>query len=270
MRLRVSIGSEQGAEKLSGKGQRGIAFESGRAKLVGRLFLADGTRPGPTALVLHGIPGIEQNHDIAQALRGGGWNAAIFHYRGCWGSKGPFRIRDMLDDVRAAVDHLTSGAVRDVDPTRLIAIGHSLGGWAAVLAACEDLRLRGVGVYGMIPDPRWYEDSEELIESDCVPWLDGITARDFKHEYASLDDRHSPIDRVHELAPRPLLVVHGAKDEGVPIADAEAFFRRAAEPKSLAVHPEADHDFTWHRAWLTREIVSWTRRLTRGHTFAST
>ena len=246
---------------MSGTGQRGLVFESGGVKLVGRIFLAEGERPAPTALVLHGVPGIEQNHDVAHALRGAGWNAAVFHYRGCWGSKGAFTIRGMLDDVRAAVDHLSGGGVDAVDPRRLVAVGHSLGGWAAVLAACDDSRLGGVAVCGAIPDARWYEDSEELLESDCVPFLDGVTARGFKEEYTGLDDRYSPIERVRELAPRPLLVVHGGADDGVPLADAEKLFHRAAEPKRLAVHPEADHDFTRHRPWLCGEVVAWARAL---------
>ena len=39
-------------------------------------------------VILHGIPGIEKNHDLAHAFRDAGMSAVIFHYRGSWGSGG--------------------------------------------------------------------------------------------------------------------------------------------------------------------------------------
>ena len=65
--------------------------------------------------------------------------------------------------------------------------------------------------------------------------------------------------QIGRLAPRPLLVVHGGADQGVPLRDARALYERAGEPKELRVHPEADHDFTWHRDWLQETLVRWLR-----------
>ena len=50
--------------------------------------------------------------------------------------------------MTAAVDHLQSGEYPSVDMERLAVVGHSLGGWAAILAAAADERLRAVVVYG--------------------------------------------------------------------------------------------------------------------------
>jgi hypothetical protein len=44
-------------------------------------------------LLLHGCPGLQQNGDLAVALRDRGWNALIFHYRGSWGSGGRYDLR---------------------------------------------------------------------------------------------------------------------------------------------------------------------------------
>ena len=109
---------------------------------MGTLYLARGGSPKPTVLLLHGCPGLEQNRDLAASLRDRGRNALVFHYRGCWGSEGRYDLRTIPADVTAAVDHLQTGEYPTVDPARLAVLGHSLGGWAALLAAADDDRLR--------------------------------------------------------------------------------------------------------------------------------
>ena len=97
-------------------------------------------------LLLHGCPGLEKNLDLAAALRDRGWNALMFHYRGCWGSAGRYDLRTIPRDVIAAVDYL-AGCPR-VDAGRIAVVGHSLGGWAALVTAAVEPRLRAVAVYG--------------------------------------------------------------------------------------------------------------------------
>ena len=48
------------------QGQIGVYFDSEGHRLLGTLFLARGDAPKPTAVILHGIPGVEKNHDLAQ------------------------------------------------------------------------------------------------------------------------------------------------------------------------------------------------------------
>jgi dipeptidyl aminopeptidase/acylaminoacyl peptidase len=91
------------------EGITGVTFDSDGHRLLGTLYLARGREPKPTALLLHGCPGLEQNADVAVALRDRGWNSLVFHYRGCWGSSGGYDLRTILRDVTAAVDHLHGG-----------------------------------------------------------------------------------------------------------------------------------------------------------------
>src|SRR5579885_1078123 len=48
---------------------------------------------------------------------------------------------------------------------------------------------------------------------------------------------------VEELAPRPLLLVHGTADTILPHQSSEAIFERAREPKTLKLFAGADHRF---------------------------
>ena len=64
------------------EGITGVTFDSDGHRLIGTLYLARGGTPKPTVLLLHGCPGLQQNADLAVALRDRGWNSLVFHYRG--------------------------------------------------------------------------------------------------------------------------------------------------------------------------------------------
>ena len=243
------------------QGQIGVFFDSGGHRLLGTLFLARGDAPKPTAVILHGIPGIEKNYDLAHALRDSGWNSLIFHYRGSWGSEGRYVLRTILDDVWAALDHLSSGRYPQVDRACLVLVGHSLGGWAAVLAAARDLRVRAVAVYEVIADPRSVPFTAADASAGFTPWLQGLTPEGFAAQWQALDAPCAPVEQVARLASRSLLVLHSRADEVVPVSQAQALYARAGEPRTLVIHPEANHSFTWHRPWLRDQILGWLDHL---------
>jgi alpha-beta hydrolase superfamily lysophospholipase len=49
---------------------------------------------------------------------------------------------------------------------------------------------------------------------------------------------------VNEVAPRPLLLIHGSADTILPPQSSEAIYERALEPKTLKIIPGADHRLT--------------------------
>lgn len=242
-------------------GQTGITFDSHGFRLLGRLFLAQGDSPKPTALILHGLPGIEQNYDIALALRDHGWNAIIFHYRGCWGSQGVYHFPTLPDDVRACIDYLSSGDQPQVDAARLALIGHSMGGWAAVMAAAQDERPRAVVAIAPVIKPALLHFDE--TPEGYAPWLTGLTDETFSAAWRALAaDPHGDASRfAARIAPRPLLVVHAEHDADVPFEHGKALFDSASEPRQMITHPEANHAFTWHRPWLRQQVLGWLDEL---------
>ena len=56
-----------------------------------------------------------------------------------------------------------------------------------------------------------------------------------------------PVDVLGELAPRPLLVIHGSDDRITPLELGRELFAAAAEPKALHVSPGAGHMSPWVR-----------------------
>jgi len=239
----------------------GVTFGSEGHDLLGVLYLAHGSEPKPTVLLLHGCPGLEQNLDLATELRDRGWNTLVFHYRGCWGSPGRYDLRTITTDVAAAVDYLQSGEHPSVDPDRIAVIGHSLGGWAAVLAATRDHRLRAVAVCGAVADLGGMQRSGLLVSAaeihEEITRFVAAQPDEFLQQWAEVAAKPQPIDLADSISPRPLLIVHGSDDEWIPVEQARALRERAGEPHRYVEISGANHSFSWHRAHLRQLVADW-------------
>jgi uncharacterized protein len=237
-------------------GITGVTFASAGARLLGTLYLARGGEPKPTALLLHGCPGLQQNGDLAADLRDRGWNALIFHYRGSWGSGGRYDLRTVPADVTAAVDALSSGAYPQVDPRRLAVVGHSLGGWAAVLAAAGDRRLRAVAACAAAVDIGALSLDDTGIEREFARFL-AVTPAEFRRQRDEAAATLDPLEAVAAIAPRPLLVVHGTADRWVPVTQARRLAGRAGQPVRYVEIDGAGHDFAWQRGQFRGLVTGW-------------
>ena len=237
-------------------GITGVTFTSDGHRLLGTLYLARGGEPKPTALLLHGCPGFQQNGDLAVALRDRGWNSLIFHYRGSWGSGGCYDLRAVPADVTAAVDHLASGAYPPVNPGRLAVVGHSLGGWAAILAAAHDPRLRAVAVCAAAVDIGALDLGPVEIERQFTRFL-AVTPDEFRRQRDEAAARLDALAAVAAIAPRPLLVVHGTADRWVPVTQARRLVERARQPVRYEEIDGAGHDFAWQRSGLRDLVIGW-------------
>lgn len=237
------------------EGITGVTFDSDGHRLVGTLYLARGDEPKPTALLLHGCPGLEKNLDLAVLLRDRGWNALLFHYRGCWGSAGRYDLRTVPRDVTAAVGYL-AGCPR-VDPGRIAVVGHSLGGWAAIVTAAAEPRLRAVAVYGAAARlGAGLALSLAEIEQEFTRFL-AVAPGEFAAQRDEAAERMDGLAAVAAISPRPLLVVHGTEDRWVPVEQARELRERAGPPCRYVEVEGANHAFSWHRALLLNLIAGW-------------
>lgn len=233
----------------------GVIIRSSGESLLGALYLGEGDGPRPTALVMHGIPGIEKNTDIAYALRDAGWNALIFHYRGSWGSSGRYSLAGIPGDVIVALDELTNGKY-PVDAERIALIGHSLGGWAAIVSAAHDSRVKSVVTIGGISDMRsWHLSYESATE--YASFLSGISGTDLLSQFRALEQTRNPVDVVSDFEADSILIVHGSDDKEVPIEQAYALHKMSNGVTDLRMIADADHSFSHHRAQMVETVVSW-------------
>jgi uncharacterized protein len=130
-----------------------LAFESEGARLNGIFYLPAGPGPHPVVVLLHGNPGNERNLDVAQALRRAGYATLYFNYRGSWGSGGTFSRTHALEDVNAALRFVRSPLAAQryrADSGRVALVGHSMGGWLALLTAARDPQVACVGALDFV------------------------------------------------------------------------------------------------------------------------
>jgi len=115
-----------------------LQLPSAGSLLQGFMYKANGAKPHPTLLLLHGFPGNERNLDLAQAVRTHGWNVIYFNYRGSWGSQGEFTFRHCVEDAKNIYDYLRANAAKfQVDPNHIALFGHSMGGFVCLKALQE-------------------------------------------------------------------------------------------------------------------------------------
>lgn len=146
-----------------------------------------------------------------------GWAAMTFTFRGCGTSEGDFSMQGWVDDLRAAIDHLNE----EVSPSGIWLVGTNTGGALALCVAADDPRVNGCALLGARADfddwagqpRRFLEHAREIgaIRTPSFPPAFDEWSRELR--------RFRPEDAARRFAPRPLLVMHGADDESVPVAD---------------------------------------------------
>ena len=122
-------------DKTFPAGSTELFIPSANSLLAGLLYKANGTQKHPTLLLLHGYPGNERNLDIAQVVRGHGWNVIYFDYRGSWGSQGKFSFKHCVEDVinTVAFCNKYQDSLK-IDTSNIVLFGHSMGGWVSLKA----------------------------------------------------------------------------------------------------------------------------------------
>lgn len=219
------------------------------------MWLAKGEKPRPTVLLLHGLPGIDQNHDLAYALKSAGWNCLIFHYQGSWGSEGSYSLHNVLPDIDQALEFLADHP--DVDNDNIVVCGHSLGGWAAVMTGVRHSTVKAVISMAGVSDWSIMGMNEEFA-AGTIQFLADIPPAHLIQESKQLENA---VDVVDQLNGRPLLAVHGTEDPGVPVRHSKGLIERYPTHSKLQIIQGADHGFSWEREELIETIVGWLKGL---------
>jgi uncharacterized protein len=190
-------------------------------------------------LLCHGNAGnIGDRVAHAALLTAAGFDVLLFDYRGYGRSRGRPTEQGTYRDARVAREALLGQA--GVDPARVLYLGESLGGAIALELAIEHPPA------GLILQSAF--TSVQAMARLHYPFIPRALVPD---AYPSL-----------RLIPRlraPLLVLHGARDEIVPVMDGEELYRAAPEPKRIEVFDAAHNDMVGPR-WI-ETIADWAQSL---------
>ena len=163
-----------------------------------------------------------------------GFNVLALDYRGYGGSQGEPSLPGVQLDVDAAMQALLRRP--DVDPTRIIVFGQSLGGALAIHYVAHS-RFRD-SVRALIVDSAFsdYERiGREKLAAAVITWPFQWFAS------LAIDNRFSPEASVGLLSPIPVLFIHGDADGIVPLHHSQRLFELAGFPKELWVVPGVGH-----------------------------
>ena len=237
------------------------------------VYVAAGPGPHPAVVLLHGFPGNERNLDLAQDIRRAGWDVLYFDYRGSWGSPGEFSFSHGIEDTAAAIDYARSAQMARIlrlDPSRIVLIGHSMGGFMAVQAAAADGGILGVALisaadFGGRIGPPLSKDREPgtiralsaAYDRDGMEPLSGCTAEGLAHEMIANATQWSFMGKINALKTRPLLIV--TSEDAYARGD-QAFasaLRHAGNDRVATLHLPTDHVYSDQRGALSGAVLRW-------------
>jgi pimeloyl-ACP methyl ester carboxylesterase len=247
-----------------------VFFDSHGDRLNGHIYLANGAGPHPTVILLHGFPGNEKNLDLAQALRRDGFNVLFFHYRGAWGSEGTYSFTHLIEDVGAAADFLRAHAADyRVDADKLITIGHSMGGFAALQGAARDPAIAcaaGIAPANIGARATAFDESPEFeagfrAYSDSLQMLHGYSGEAGVAEIRANAGTFELQNLTPGLEGKKVLIVGGDKDASVSLDGVIRPLISAyeADPaiQTTGVVLSGDHSFSWSREALINTVADW-------------
>ena len=215
---------EQQARKYS-PAMHGVQIMGKRGRLFSVIYTAGGEKPRPTVLLLHGIPGNEQNMDLAQELRRNGFHVITFHYSGCFGSDGNYALSHNIEDANTVLDYICSDIQYGFDKERIFVVGHSIGGFVASHLSALRQEIKGAAVLmpcniGRIfkiqeESPRAAEKLLDILE-ESAKWLQGASIEKFLDELKSNSERFRLENLAQSLAQKPFLCIEAEFDEHTP------------------------------------------------------
>lgn len=206
-------------------------------------------KPGGAIIYLHGISARrDQLLSEGRMFHDLGYGALFLDFRNHGESSGEVTTMGVLEvrDVRAALDYLL--AQPEIDRDRIAIFGNSLGASTGLLAAAEMPEISAVlalspysSLLGVVGD-RAATDFRlpKRPPADLVLWFAGrLSGTDL---YAA-----DPLAVIDQIAPRPILLIHGKRDTTTPYTSSERLIAAAGENTDLWILEDAGHGdfFYW-------------------------
>ena len=224
---------------------------------------------GRSAIVLAHGHASNREGMLSQAeylYRKGGYSVLLFDFRASGESEGTRSSLGYFEwqDVAGAVRYLKTRP--EVDPDRIGALGASMGAAALLLMGEEAHQLKAVvadssfasGETLVTRFDNWFRLPSfpfSVVVPLAIRFHLGLTPADL-----------APIKAIGQIAPTPVLIIHGERDSGIPAADAVALYQAAGEPKELWILPGVGHAAAWgaEREEYERRVLGFFRQYLGG------
>ena len=254
-----------------------VQIPSHGALMNALVYVAAGAGPHPAAILLHGFPGNEKNLDLAQDIRRAGWDVLYFNYRGSWGTPGDFSFSHGIEDVASAIAYLRRPEVAKelrMDPTHIVLIGHSMGGFMAIQGAAADPAITSFATIsagdmaGFVPANLPKDHEQEVIqklgaslEKEGMAPLAGCTPEGLAHDLVDHASQWRFDSKTDALKDRTALII--TSDDGLAKANV-AFAEKlqaAGDKQVTTLHLATDHSYSDQRLELSKAVLQWLATL---------
>ncbi len=222
-------------------------------RLRGAVVLPNAEGDWPLAVLCHGIPsGAPAQGDpgyeaLARRFAQHGSAACYFNFRGTGLSGGDFSLAGWVSDLETVLDaaRVPYDAFAGCDPARTGLMGFSGGGAVSIICAARGRELAGLAALSSPSDFSRMLSREAMGGFIAHARAIGIirdpayppSEEDYYEEMLAC----APVDVVDRLTPTPLLIVHGDRDDTVPVQEAYRLYEAAAEPKELFIVEGGGH-----------------------------
>ena len=179
-----------------------------------------------------------------------------------------FNGSQILSKQIAELEKVVTYVKKRFEGSRIVLLGRSMGGCAALVAASRDTEIEGLVLWAT-PNDLHLTFLNSLGKAGYLKLKNGenLYLNDERGELVLTPeflrdvDRYDLIELLRNWKKRPLLVIHGANDETVPLVQGQQSYFLAGLPKRLVVIPNADHSFTNHGHKAAEEVVSWLQHI---------
>ena len=215
--------------------------------------------PAPAVIVMHGWGGnAAMMLPLARPLHDAGF-ATLFVDARCHGASDGDSFASLprfAEDIEHALEWLAEQA--SIDPARMSVIGHSVGAGAALLVASRRSDVAAVVSVAAFSHPatimrRWLA-TKRIPERPVGRYILAYVQKTIGHRF----DDIAPISTIARVG-CPVLLVHGASDDVVPLAEAHNIFAaRADETVELRI-VAGNHDSFGDLEGHMEEVINFLR-----------
>jgi alpha/beta superfamily hydrolase len=250
-----------------------VYFKSDGLKLKEQLFIPEKT-PCPVLCLCHGMPrggGTADPNDrgyagLAERFTEAGFLTVIFNFRGSGESEGNFDIRGWTRDLKVVLEHICK--MKEAEQDKVTLMGFSAGAAVSIYVAAHDQRVSSI-IACACPDTSRLAKNRELAQTVIADYRKMGVIKDANFP-PSLQSWMQGFDEIYsdkwidKLSPRPILIIHGDKDDVVSPSSAFNLYKRAGDPKEILIVKDAghrlriseqamDHALAWLKSNTTRD-----------------
>jgi len=179
-----------------------------------------------------GVPGSPDKEDVLEFWSKKGYWCFFPRYRGTWESHGRFLDRSLEYDLFAVIDGMQkrfkdywSGKSYKVSPKKIVVIGTSFGGAAALLSTLDKRVDKAICISPVVD---WVEEEKHEPLKDLYKFIRQAYGGVYRINKKNWDrlasgDFYNPVQHIKKYDPKKIMIIHAKDDDIVKYKPVEKF-----------------------------------------------